>query len=404
MSSMARCVGGADDCLVRLPWWRCDRIPVRSAGAMTTETRSTRRAVDRQDADPFHPTRNGLWPVLRRALRVTGRYLPGLTAAGCLVSFLALSLTSLDRFPVAIQDEPWILAPSIKLAMHGIYGSALFAGYYGAGRHDFQAMPAYPLLVAAVFKVIGVGPAQARMVSVLLGALTVALTYLVGRRLVGETAAALAAALLVLWRVTTYGPVFGSGVPLLDLSRIARYDVAVPPLVLLACGLLVWGLERNSGWLVAASGATVGLAALCQLYGAFWLPVLALLIIWRDGRSARRSRDLALVLAGFVVTMAPWLAYIGVHWADYMGQMRFYRPHFRFYDPGFYLANLTHEYQRYPLRLWRGYPSPGAVLFLIGVPAALNSPPSRGRAQRGRGAGGDRSRPGHAHGTVRRGG
>ncbi len=298
----------------------------------------------------------------------SGRRPSSLLALGSLSVFLGLSLTCLDRFPVAIQDEPWIVAPALKLALHGVYGSNLFAGYYGAGQHYYQSMPAYPLLVAASFKVLGVGLVQARLVSVVLGSLSLAFTYLVGRRLVGETPAAIATALLVLWRVTTWGPVFGSGIPLLDLSREARYDVAVVPLVLLACAFVVVGLERRNDGLVSAAGFATGLAALCQLYGAFWLPVLGLVILWRGGPTTWRLRSLSLVAGGFVLAVTPWLLYVGLHLADYQGQMRFYQPHFRFLDGAFYLSNLKNEYLRYPLGLNVRHPVFGSIVLLIVVP------------------------------------
>jgi 4-amino-4-deoxy-L-arabinose transferase-like glycosyltransferase len=348
--------------------------------------------------------------------------------------FVALSLTGLDRFPVAIQDEPWIVAPALKLATQGVYGSDLFLGYYGMGQHDYQSVPLYPLVVASAFKTLGIGLVQARLVSVIFGFLTLPLVYLVGRKLIGAMGAAAAVVLLVFWRVTDFGPVFGSGIPLVDLSREARYDIAVPPLILLALGLFLTGMDRGSGRRVAISGFFIGLAALTEFYGAFWLPVLGLLILfwspgstlarhrsstdvtsgrerlhgdrahdlrlrfpftwhrWRtevtSGRerphgdrdhdlhlrapTGGRARYLCLLLAGFAVALMPWVIYVAMHLVDYRGQMRFYEPRFRFLDPGFYLTNLRDEYLRYPLDLVRGgLPQAGGTLFVVGLPLAL---------------------------------
>jgi 4-amino-4-deoxy-L-arabinose transferase-like glycosyltransferase len=299
------------------------------------------------------------------------RRLPVLLATGAVAVFLGLSVTYLDRYPVVIQDEPWIAAPALKLALRGVYGSDLFAGYYGAAQHYFLSMPAYPLLLAASFKLLGAGLVQARLVSVLFGGVTVLLTYVVGRRLVGTAPALLAAMLLLFWRVTRWGYVYGSGVPLLDLSRIARYDIAVAPLVLAATGLVVAGLDRAGRWHLLVAGSLVGLATLCQPYGVFWLAVFACLFVWRDGWSGLRSPSPCLVLTGFILAIVPWLLCIAMHPADYFGQMRFFHDHFRFLDPGFYLHNLGSEYQRYPVGLFSGGPRLGTLLFLVGLPMAL---------------------------------
>lgn len=299
------------------------------------------------------------------------RYVPAFLAAASLAVFLDLTLTTLDRYPPVIQDEPWIAGPAIKFAVHGVYGSDLFAGYYGAAQAYFISMPAYPLLLAASFKLLGIGLVQARLVSVLFGGLTLLATYLVGRRLVGTVPAAGAATLLVFWRVTRWGYVYGSGVPLLDLSRVARYDIAVAPLVLLATGVVVAGIERRSSWLFVAGGALVGLATLCQPYGAFWLLAVAPLFFWREGWTGLRGRSPYLFLTGFVLAIIPWLVFIAVHPADYFGQMRFLHSHLLFFDPAFYLHNLESEYRLYPLGLFSGGPRAGSLLLLVGLPVAL---------------------------------
>lgn len=83
-----------------------------------------------------------------------------------------------------------------------------------------------------LFRLAGVGAWQVRLTVVLLGAATLLLTWRLGRRLGGPALGVLAAWLLVGLRVAIEPQ--ASGVPLLDLARIVRYDIAVPPLVLLA--------------------------------------------------------------------------------------------------------------------------------------------------------------------------
>ena len=60
------------------------------------------------------------------------------------ILYLAVSLDRLSVFPAVGEDEPWIAAAPYKLASEGVYGSDLFAGYYGVDRHNYQHMPLYP--------------------------------------------------------------------------------------------------------------------------------------------------------------------------------------------------------------------------------------------------------------------
>src|SRR6185503_15974412 len=79
---------------------------------------------------------------------------------------------------------------------------------------------------------------QMRFLPVVLGVVTVALSFNLGRRWLGGAAGALAALLLICWRWMPAGPTGeGSGILLLDVARIARYDILTAPLGLaaLAC-------------------------------------------------------------------------------------------------------------------------------------------------------------------------
>ena len=144
-----------------------------------------------------------------------------------LLVYSVLALNHLAAFPPVGQDEPWIAAAPYKLATRGIYGSDLFAGYYGMDRHDFDHMPLYPLLQAAIFKLFGVGTFQMRILPASLGFAVLLLVVAVGRRLGGAPVGVLAAVLLVALRGAAGGD-SATGILLLDLARINRYDIAVP--------------------------------------------------------------------------------------------------------------------------------------------------------------------------------
>lgn len=258
----------------------------------------------------------------------------------CLVAYLSVSLSYLSVFPIVGEDEPWIAAAPYKLATEGVYGSDLFTGYYGVERHNYQHMPLYPLLQAAVFAAAGTGVLQMRLLAVAFGFALLMVVFLVGRQAAGARAGALAVVLLLMLRIADGGG--PTGILLLDRARINRYDIAVPVFGLLALWVFNRAEIRRSASGYLASGVLVGLASLSHLYGIFWLAALAtMLLIGRRSRVLSESA-LWLLLAGVGITWLPWLAYIATGWSDYAGQMVFVSPRFDLTNPSFYIRNVLH--------------------------------------------------------------
>src|SRR5262249_38326304 len=160
---------------------------------------------------------------------------------------------------------------------------------------------------------------------------TLILTGVLGARLFDAWVGALAVVLLVFARWTGLTYVQLTGIPLVDLARIARYDPLVPVLGLAA--LHAWLSARDSGaraWYLAA-GVLAGLAGLAHVYGLFWIPAL-LLLTWRDGRRSR----LGWLIAG---AMLPWLPYLGYVLTDlpaWRAQTAGYAERFGLLDPRWY--------------------------------------------------------------------
>lgn len=341
------------------------------AGSFVTETR--RYAGTEHDLRA--PSRLRAFAVKALGL-LTRRGASGIAGALALAVFFAATLPRLGSFPKMGQDEPWIAAPAAKLAAQGVYGDDLFAGYFGMERRTYNFPPLFPLAEALAFRLLGVGAWQARLVAVLFGAATVALTYAFGRRLYGGAVGALAAWLLVGLRLTVEPA--ASGVPLLDLARIARYDIAVPPLVLATLLCFVWAETTRQRWRYLLTGILAGLALLAHLYGGFVLAVIGALLLWRDGPRLFRRPAPYLLAAGLGLALLPWALYIAADRSIYYGQMLPERGRFDLLDPAFYLDSLLHEPARYrrfffddarPV-LW---PRLGIWLALAGLPAAAVS-------------------------------
>ncbi len=269
---------------------------------------------------------------------------PERAALAALVAlYLAISLSHLTVVPPVYEDEPWLASTGWKLAHQGVLGSDLLRGLWGTEHHHFWFMPLHPLLLAATYRVAGFGLLQTRLGPVVMGLLTLVLTYALGRRLFDRTVGTVAVAALLLLRTAGTTPSQLTGILLVDLSRIARYDVLVPVLGLGALHVFLSAERRRDRRLHAAAGALAGLAALAHVYGAFWIVVLLALAAWnRSGPGA-----LAALAAGCAVPWAAYAAYVLTDLPDWLAQTRGYAPRFGVLSPSWYLHNLLSEPHRY---------------------------------------------------------
>jgi hypothetical protein len=288
-----------------------------------------------------------------------------------LLAYVAISLNGLAVVPPVYEDEPWQASVGLKLATDGVLGSDVFAGFHGMERHYYAFMPVHPFLLALTYKAAGFGLFQTRLEPVAMGLLTLLLTYGLGRRLLGPEVGVLAVALLLLVRLTGTTRVQLTGILMLDMARIARYDMVVPVFGLLALHAYLSAVSRSDLRLHAVAGFLAALAGLSHLYGVFWIVCLGLLA-WFHGGGIRAVAALAI---GF---LGPWLVYAayvldGVD--DWIAQTREYGPRFDMLNPWWYWQNLVDERRRYGPGLGPPGPHylarPGFWTLLVGLPLAL---------------------------------
>lgn len=286
--------------------------------------------------------------------------------------YLAVSLWGLDVVPPVYEDEPWQASTGWKIATDGVFGSDVFAGLHRMQERYYGYMPLHPLALAATFRLFGLGLLQARLESVAMGLLALALTWLVARRLTDRATALLSLVLLTCVSVTGITRYMPTGILWLDGARISRYDMPVPVAGLSAVLAYLWAAERGRAVLFALPGVLTALAGLTHLYGTFWLVVFVVLVTWNRAG----WRPLLALFAGFALPWAFYGAYVLQDLEAWRWQTAGYGPRFDVLNWRFYWDNLRLEPRRYAAGMlgsgWLGLLRPGLwaalVLWLGTVP------------------------------------
>lgn len=310
-----------------------------------------------------------------------------------LLAFWAMSLSRLDRFPPLHVDEVSILAPGYKLVTEGRYGLDMYTGFHRQEEIYLEVMPLMPLSQGIGARLFGLGVWSMRFLGIAWGMLILALSFAVGRVVAGALAGWLAAFLLICWQWAAPGggEFLGTGIALVDVARIARYDTLAAMLGLAAFLAWLGAVLRRRHWpYFALCGALVGLAGLAQVYGLFWLAAFSILWLWErrrrrelaggrlrleaqlEGPRPRVSQLMAL-FAGAAAVLVPWLIVILRNGAAFAGQFGKHRGRFDLLDLRFYWENLASEANRYLLQPFQqdSWLRAGFWLAVLGLPLAL---------------------------------
>ncbi len=213
-----------------------------------------------------------------------------LVAVALAVRLLLIALTT-DYEPVFDADDYHRHGVSIA-AGDGFPESVIAAS---GGPSAFRP-PGYPFLLGGVYAVFGDSVTAGRVLGAVLGALTVLLTFLVGRRLFEDRVATVAAAV-----VAVLPPL-----AVLQTALLSEGAFLVAELLAVLAVLLLRESERPVGWAVLA-GVLAGVVTLTRPNGALILIPLALGAWVLRPRGALRSLALpATVVACAALTCAPW--------------------------------------------------------------------------------------------------
>ena len=311
---------------------------------------------------------------------------PHLVVAALIALFVGFGLHDLGRAPKVYEDEAPIVAPGVQFLSNGVFGTPLDGGFAGSDRHCYEFMPLFSILAGASVRIFGFGLFGARLASLAIVTSVLLLTHLVGTRYLSSGHGAAATALLALAPVASPLPHLATGIPMVDMARLVRYDAAVAlfglgALLVLAPAILEGASPRAPRFL--AAGLLVGGATLCHVYGAFWLVGLTAALVLTRGRPALRSACLP-VAAGFLLALLPWILFVTSGWSDFFAQSLQYSERFTLLDPRFFVSNVRGEIARYGLVIEaaRRHPTPWlfAASFALGAGTLFRrAVPLRGR-------------------------
>lgn len=162
-----------------------------------------------------------------------------------------------------------------------------------AGDTTYFRAPFYVYCLAALWWLFGLYLWAARVFGILVGVLSVGLTYVISARLFGQRAGLISAALHAIYPVAIYF----DGELLLDPLFTLLLQIALLRFV-------VWldsGRARDLLWL----GLALGLAAITRPTAFAVLPVIGLAVTWRHRGSLALLKGLALLCAGMAVMVGP---------------------------------------------------------------------------------------------------
>lgn len=162
------------------------------------------------------------------------------------------------------------------------------------GPTAFRA-PLYPVGLAALYQLVGVGLTKARLAQAVLGSVTVGLIGLLAAQLWGRREALIAMALAAVYP------------PLILMATSLQWEVLFVPLVLGALAVALAYRGRTGLTIPAVAGALLGLAGLSRETGLLMLLPVALLL-WQAAAPDRRRAvpAIATAVGVMVVVVLPW--------------------------------------------------------------------------------------------------
>jgi 4-amino-4-deoxy-L-arabinose transferase-like glycosyltransferase len=277
----------------------------------------------------------------------------------------ALRLYALDRLPAGLyHDEAYNGLDALDI----IRGARPIFFEANNGRE-----PLFIYLVSIAVALLGRNPLAIRIVSALLGTLTVPAAYAMARELKGRRVALLSAVVtaLTFWH--------------LNLSRLGFRAVSLPLFIALALWWFARGLHRREWHNFALAGLFLGLAQYTYVAARFVIIAFAVLSVYLFKRRRAGFREVGILFAVALLVALPLLVYFGRHLDAFLArsaQVSVFNPDI---NGGDLLGTLArHAVKTLGMFNWRGdfiprhnlpyrpvFDSLMGVIFLLGVVVAV---------------------------------
>jgi 4-amino-4-deoxy-L-arabinose transferase-like glycosyltransferase len=250
-------------------------------------------------------------PIAREIVHVLGLAWPRSRGLRCTTALAGLALVSL---PYLYALGAWPLIEPDEGRNAEVAREMLELGSWSVPHFNYLPYLDKPVLlfwaIAAAFRTLGVTEFAARLPSALAAVATVALTFAIGRTLLGSRRGAIAAA------VVATAPL------VVAFARLAIFDMPLTALVTAALLCLLEGRRTGDGWRWwPLAGLTMGLAVLCKGPVGVAVPLLA----WTVARGAlppppQRTGAAATVAAAglFAAIVLAWLARVQASEPDFL--------------------------------------------------------------------------------------
>lgn len=185
--------------------------------------------------------------------------------------------------------------PAYQWVFHGEATFPFWGGFRGFESYYFYQPPLYEIAVGVVYRILGFGIWQTRLTCLLFYALSISMTYVVGRAArLGKGAAVVAAILAAIDPLMVWS------------GRSARMDSMYVFFVLCGVCLILRETITMSGLRMAAAGSCFGLAGLTHPLGGIYAAPIALWMLIDVARRRKPFGPWLLFCGGVAVPLIPW--------------------------------------------------------------------------------------------------
>lgn len=209
-----------------------------------------------------------------------------------------------ELMPGAMSDRFQYQQLAVNLLDTGVYGIE-------PGIPDQALPPGYPIFLAAIYAFSGqtVDGIGVRLVQSFVGSMTVALTYILTRKLVPESqfVAIVATATVALHPI------------LIFFAQIQLTETAYTFIISTGLAAIVFALDKNNKWLALCAGLSLGLTLLVREVLILFPAVVVVGLLMVRISWLQYWRTILFFCLGIVLILTPWLARNSI----YQGQLSY---------------------------------------------------------------------------------